>query len=143
MMTEQHQMLLRKHGTLIARILVGVFFLLGGIGKLTDATGTAGYLESVGWSVAPLFFAYLSGAIEAAAGAAIIVGWKMELAAGLMFLFVLLVSFLFHGPGSWADDQMQMISFMKNMALAGGLLYMKAYGAGDGWSLGKKHPQGM
>ena len=135
-MNENHRMLLQKHGTLLARILVGVFFLLGGIGKLTGAEMTAGMLESVSWP-APLFFAYLSGAIEALAGAAIIVGWKIEYAAGLMFLYVILVSFLFHGPGTWADDPFQLISFMKNLALAGGLLYIKAYGPGRGWSLGR------
>jgi len=135
-MNESHRMMLQKHATLIARILVGLFFLLGGISKLTGAEGTAMVLESVSWP-APLLFAYLAGAIEALAGAAIIVGWKIEYAAGLMFLYVILVSFLFHGPGSWEENPLQQINFMKNFALAGGLLYMKAYGAGTGWSLGR------
>ena len=137
MIQEHHRTLLQTHGTLLARILVGLFFLLGGISKLTGAEGTAEMLASVSWPM-PLLFAYLAGAIEALSGAAILVGWKLEYAAGLMFLFVILVSFLFHGPGLWGENPMQQISFMKNMALAGGLLYMMAYGSrGSTWVIEK------
>ncbi|MGL4280684.1 MAG: DoxX family membrane protein, partial [Albidovulum sp.] len=39
---------LRTYSPLIARILIGGFFLLAGVGKIGDVAGTAGYIQSVG-----------------------------------------------------------------------------------------------
>jgi uncharacterized membrane protein YphA (DoxX/SURF4 family) len=54
-----------------------------------------------------------------------------------MILFFLLITFLFHGPSTW-ENQMQQLMFMKNMFMTAGLIYVKAFGAGDGWSCSKK-----
>lgn len=127
---------LRTHGVLVARILMGGLFIQAGVSKLLDAGGTAGYIASAGLpeSVA---LAYLAGLFELVLGLALLVGKKMEEAAVLLAVFVLVVSFLFHGMGTWEVNPIQQALFVKNIAIIAGLLYMAAYGPGNGWKLDK------
>lgn len=133
-------LLFRTHGTLVGRILIGGFFLLAGLNKLmgeAGVAGTAGYIESVGLPV-PALLAWIALLIEIIFGLALIVGKKTSKAALGLAIFVILVSFIFHGPQLWADNAAQQMSFMKNIAILGGLLYLIAYGPGDGWHLAGK-----
>jgi len=130
MLKENHLNLFRKHGVLVARILVGAMFLLAGLSKLRDLGGTEAYINSVGIP-APALLALLVGLFELIAGAIIIFGVKyFREAALLLAVFTLFVSFPFHGPSMWAENPMQQVLFMKNMAIIAGLLYMVAYGSG-------------
>ncbi|MFT5849543.1 MAG: putative oxidoreductase [Patiriisocius sp.] len=110
------------------RILVGAFFLLAGVGKLTNIEGTAGYIASTGLPMST-FLAWDAGIFLVLAGGALIVGKYMKEALGLLALYTLLVTVLFHGPHLWADDPTggQQLNFMKNLALLGGILYMFAH----------------
>ena len=108
------------------RIIVGAYFLLAGLGKVADVSGTAGYIASVGFPAASAL-AVLAILIEVGLGLALIVGFRAKLAALLLAGFVLFISFPFHGPQMWAENPMQQISFMKNMALMGGLIFMAAH----------------
>lgn len=126
MLTEKHISFFKSYGVLLARILLGGFFVLAGINKLTSAESTASYMASAGFpeSVA---LAYLVGLFEVLAGAAIIFGKYMAEAALLLAVFVLVISFPFHGPSLWEENAMQQTLFTKNMAILAGLLYMIAY----------------
>ena len=110
------------------RIIVGAFFLLAGVGKIVDPAGTAAYIASVGMPM-PEVLAWMAALFLVAAGGAMIANYRTYYAAKLLVLFTLVVSFLFHGPQMWADDAsgMQHLSFMKNMAILGGLLVIAAY----------------
>jgi putative oxidoreductase len=138
MANESQRALVRKHGTLVARILIGALFLFAGLGKIKTFTGVAIYIGSAGLPV-PEVLAALTIAIEIAGGAALIVGYRIGAAAAALGTFTLLASVIFHHPGLWKDP-VQQIMFMKNLALVGGLIYVFAYGPGEGWSFGRTTP---
>lgn len=115
-----------RYFTPIGRIVLGAFFVLAGINKMMDITGTAGYIESVGFPAGTLL-AIVAIIIEVGVGGALMVGYKARYAALVLAVFTLVISFPFHGPSMWGDAPMQQIMFMKNMAIVGGLLFMAAH----------------
>ena len=109
---------------LAARILLGHMFLLAGINKITAYAGTQGYMEAMG---IPGMLLPAVIALEIAGGLAIIVGFKTHWVAYGLAGFSAVAAVLFHADFS---DQMQMIMFMKNWTIAGGLLMLAVHGAG-------------
>jgi putative oxidoreductase len=120
---------------LAARLLLAALFLPAGIGKLTGFAGTVGYIASVGLPM-PTVAAAVAAAVEVLGGLALIFGVGTRFAALALAFFTLVASFFFHAYWSLpADQQMtQQLMFFKNMAVAGGLLAVAAFGAG-GWSV--------
>ena len=112
---------------LIGRVLIAAMFLLAGIGKISGHAGTQGYMQSLGVPGALLPLVIALGVFGAVA---IIVGYRTRLFAAALAGFTLAAAFIFHGGA----DQMQQIMLLKNMAVAGGFLFLVARGAG-GWSL--------
>jgi len=111
---------------LAARVLLGHIFLLAGFSKLGEGyAGTAGYMESVGLpgGLLPVVIA-----LELVGGLMVIVGFKVKWAAYALAGFSLVAGIIFHSNFA---DQMQMILFMKNASIAGGLLLLSVYGAGE------------
>lgn len=107
------------------RIIMGAFFVLAGLGKVMDFSGTASYIEIMGLPM-PTVLAFIAIVIEVGIGGALLIGYKPRLAALLLAGFVFIISFPFHGPNMWSD-QMQQIMFMKNMAIVGALIFMAAH----------------
>jgi putative oxidoreductase len=125
----------RTHALLIARILMGALFIVSGVTKLNGGIdGTAMYIESAGLPAA-MALAWLAAILEVVAGAAIVLGYYFREAALALAVFVIVISFPFHGPATWETDALQQGIFLKNMAIAAGLLFMAAHGAGNTWSL--------
>lgn len=115
---------LRVLSPLIARILIGILFLLAGVGKVSDIAGTAGYIQSVGL---PGFLAWPATIFEIAIGIALIVGYQTRIVALAGAAFCIFTAVIFHNNFA---DQMQMVMFLKNLAIAGGFLMFYAHGAG-------------
>jgi putative oxidoreductase len=111
---------------LIGRILLSIIFILAGFGKLTAIAGTAQYFASFNLP-APTAVAVLAGLVELIAGLAILVGFQTRIAAYLLALFCIASALVAHMD--WADA-MQLINFQKNLAMAGGLIVLAAYGPG-------------
>ncbi len=109
---------------LVARILIGLLFLVAGVGKLGDVAGFTGFLTSGGL---PAFLAWPTIALEILGGVALIVGFQTRIFAVLLAGFTLLAALLYHFQPA---DQMQMTMFLKNLAIAGGLFLLFANGAG-------------
>ena len=110
---------------LVARILLGHIFLLAGFSKLGQGyAATAGYMDSMG---VPSLLLPAVIALEIGGGLMVILGFKAKWAAYALAGFSMIAGAIFHS--SFAD-QMQMIMFMKNMSIAGGLLLLSVYGAG-------------
>ena len=116
---------------LIGRILISALFLLNGIFKISNYDGTIGWMESVGMPGILLIPAII---LEIAGPVLIIIGYKTKLAAGLLSLFCIATAFIFHNDFA---NQMQLTSFLKNIALAGGFLILFVNGA-KGFSLDNK-----
>lgn len=108
------------------RILIGAFFLLAGISKFTDLSGTAGYIDAVGLPMASTV-ALLTALFETIAGLTLIVGRYTKQVSLLLVGFTLLAAALFHSPSTWSNSATQQLMFMKNIAIAGGLLFMSAH----------------
>jgi putative oxidoreductase len=115
---------LRTYSPLIARLIIGGFFLLAGVGKIADVAGTAGYIQSVGL---PGFLAWPAIIFEIALGLALIVGYQTRIAALAGAAFCIVTAVLFHNNFA---DQTQMIMFLKNFSIAGAFLMFFAHGAG-------------
>ncbi|WP_370322373.1 DoxX family protein [Oricola sp.] len=111
---------------LVARILLAFIFILSGVQKFFGIEGTAGYIASVGLPFATLLTVG-AAIVETFGGLAILVGFRTREAAWVLAAFTLVAGFLFHFQPA---DQMQMISFMKNLAITGGFLALAQIGAG-------------
>ncbi|QJQ07744.1 DoxX family protein [Undibacterium piscinae] len=70
--------------------------------------------------------------VELGGGMMLIVGWKARWAAAAMLIFTIVAAFIFHNFWAAAADQAQnqMIHFMKNISMAGGLLFVIIHGSG-------------
>ena len=111
---------------LIGRILIGVLFLMAGLSKLGAPAATQGYIASVGLP-AP-FAAYgVAVLIEVVGSVLLIVGFQVRVVATVLAVFTLVTALFFHNNFA---DQNQMIHFLKNVAILGGLLQVAAFGAG-------------
>src|SRR6185369_6298093 len=111
---------------LAGRILLAVLFLMSGISKVAAPTVTIGYIQAMGLP-APTG-AYLAAvAVEVIGSLLLIVGFRTRSAAIGLAVFTLLAAAFFHNNFA---DQNQMIHFMKNIAILGGLLQVAAFGAG-------------
>lgn len=123
--------MLDKFGPLLGRILIALLFIPEGIGTITDFQGTVGYIASQGLPM-PQAMAVAAIVIEVFVASALLVGFKTRWAALILTLFTLLTALLFHN--FWAvpaeQQMMQSINFYKNLAIAGGLLFVATFGAG-------------
>lgn len=115
---------LSKYSPLIARILIGAFFLLSGLGKLADPAAVAGYMEMVGLPGILLWPAIL---FEVALGLALILGYRTRHAALAGAGFCVVTAVLFHTNFA---NQVEMVMFLKNFSIAGAFLMFFAHGAG-------------
>ena len=111
---------------LVARILLSAIFIIAGLQKFGGIDGTAGYIGSVGLP-APMLLAWAAALFETLAGIAVLAGFRTREAAWLLAAFCAFTGLVFHFQPS---NQMQMISFMKNLAMAGGFLALSVAGPG-------------
>lgn len=117
------------------RLLLAALFLPAGIAKITGFAGTVGYIASVGLPAATLA-ALAAIFVEVVGGIALVLGLGTRLAALALAFFTLVASFIFHAYWAVPADQAYVteLSFFKNIAVAGGLMVLAAWGAG-GWSV--------
>ncbi|HZN23635.1 MAG TPA: DoxX family protein [Burkholderiales bacterium] len=107
-----------------SRVLLAHIFVISGWSKIAGYAGTQAYMTSVGLpgALLPLVIA-----LELLGGVALIVGFHTRWAALALAAFSIVAALIFHNNFA---DQMQMIAFMKNLAIAGGLLVLAQTGAG-------------
>ena len=110
-----------------ARLLMAQIFIISGFGKITAYGATQGYFSSLGLPM-PSVLLPLVILIELGGGLALLFGFKARWAAAVLAAFTLLAALIAHTNFA---DQMQMINFMKNLAMTGGLLMFVRYGAGQ------------
>ena len=129
---------LNRYGPLIGRILIAFIFVFSGFGKITGFEGMVGYIASKGLPL-PQLAAVAAIIVELGGGLMVAVGWKARWAAAAMLIFTAMAALFFHNFWAVPADQAQnqMIHFMKNISIMGGLLYVAAYGSGP-LSIGKE-----
>jgi putative oxidoreductase len=107
---------------LLGRIMLALIFILAGLGKIRDPAGTIGYMQSVGL---PGILLWPTVALEVLGGLALAVGHHTKAVPFALAVFTILTACIFHHNFA---DQMQMIMFLKNIAIAGGLLLLAVSG---------------
>jgi putative oxidoreductase len=127
-LTETNMNTQQNLADLLGRILISAIFLLAGLQKIGGYEATQAYMSAMGvpGALLPLVIA-----LEVGGALAVIAGYRTRLFAFLLAGFSIVSALLFHRA---LGDQMQFILFMKNLAMAGGFLFLVARGAGD-WSL--------
>jgi putative oxidoreductase len=116
---------MNRYADLIGRVLMALIFLSAGANKIVGYSGTQGYMESMG---VPGMLLPLVIVVELAGGLAMIAGYRTRLFAIALAGFCILSGALFHNNFA---NQMDMIMFMKNLAMAGGFLVLFANGPGE------------
>lgn len=122
---------LNRFGPLAGRILIALIFVLSGFGKITGFEGAVGYIASKGLPL-PQLAAVGAIIVELGGGIMLVLGWKARWAAAAMLAFTAVAALIFHNFWAVPADQAQgqMIHFMKNISILGGLLYVVVHGSG-------------
>jgi putative oxidoreductase len=116
---------------LAGRMLMSVLFLISGFFKIGGYSQMVPYSASKGLPMAGVAIA-CAAVLELAGGLAILIGFQTRIAAWLLFLYLIPVTFIFHNFWAMqgAEQQQNMINFLKNVAIMGGLVILATYGAG-------------
>jgi putative oxidoreductase len=116
---------------LIGRILIAAIFLVSGLAKLTDTPGTVAHMTAAGIPY-PDTLALIAGGAELLGALAIATGFLARVAGLGLLLYLIPTTLIFHAFWNAADQERmtQMVNFMKNLAIIGGLAVLMAQGAG-------------
>ena len=106
------------------RILIAIIFIAAGFGKFVDPATSQGYMAGFG---IPTFLLWPAAILELVGGIMLVVGFQTRITALLLAGFSVLSAIIFHSNFS---NPAEMISFMKNLAIAGGLLFLIHHGPG-------------
>lgn len=133
MISDAHRTCIRTHGTLVGRILLGLLFFVTGLNILMGPNGVGGFGQMLGGMGIPLavLAAWVIVLVKIVGGGALILGYRVGCAAGALIIFTLLTILFVH------NNAAELIQALKNLAIIGGLLYVIAYGAGEGWKISK------
>ena len=111
---------------LVGRVLLAAVFISAGWAKLMDPSMTAGWMASAGIPYSDMLI-WAVIAVELLGGLMVLVGFKARWAALAIAGFLVPTNIIFHSDFA---DQTQMMTFMKNAAIMGGMLMLVAHGAG-------------
>jgi putative oxidoreductase len=118
--------------TLLGRILIVLLYFQSGFSKIGNFEGATGYVASAGLPL-PAVGAALAVVVETLVALALLLGWQARWAALVMAVFTIAAALFFHKY--WAappEAQMgQFLNFYKNLSIAGGLLFIYAFGPGQ------------
>ena len=110
----------------IGRVLLSLIFIISGIVKLMDPAGTLAYIESAHLPMPQIAYA-VALFVELGLGLALLLGYRSQLAAAGIAVFTFVTALTFH---SNMADPVQVIMFLKNTTIIGGLLVVIAFGPG-------------
>ena len=116
---------------LLGRIFISALFLISAFNKIFNLEGSMSWMEGFGM---PGFLIFPAIAVEVILPIFVIVGYQARIAAGMLAVFCLMTAFIFHFDFS---NQSQLISFLKNIGLAGGFLFIVANGTKD-WAVDRE-----
>ena len=108
----------------VGRIFLSTIFLIEGANKIFNYEETIQYMENFG---VPGYLAIPAIILEILFPLLLIIGYQTKIAALVMMIFTIVVAIIFHTN---FDDQMQFITFFKDIAIAGGFIIIFVNGAG-------------
>jgi putative oxidoreductase len=110
----------------IGRLLIGLPFMMSGLGKLAAYGTTVAMIAAAGLPLPPLGFA-VAATVEFGGGLLLVLGYQGRPVAAVLAIFAVATAISLHRDFA---DQNQMFHFLKNVMIAGGLLQIVAFGAG-------------
>jgi putative oxidoreductase len=110
----------------VGRLLIGLPFAMSGLSKLAAVGPTTEMIRAAGLPL-PALALILAVIVELGGGLLLVAGFRARVVAGVLVVFSLATALAFHRNFA---DQNQMIHFLKNVMMAGGLLQIVAFGAG-------------
>ena len=113
---------------IFGRIFLSAIFLIAGVNKIFNYEGTTSYMESFG---IPGFLYIPVIIVEILFPLLIIIGYQTKISAFILAIFCISLAIIFHTDFS---NQMQLMSFLKNFAIAGGFIIIFVNGPGR-WSI--------
>lgn len=122
----------RDVAALVGRVLLAFMFVYSGFGKIGGFEGTAANIASKNLPL-PAIATTIAIVVEFVGGLMVVVGWKTRWAALAVAVFTFFASIFFHNFWAMPDAaaaRTNMIMFMKNIAVIGGLLLLYAFGPG-------------
>ena len=119
-------MIATRYLPFVGRLMIGIPFAMSGLGKLGAYGATTAMIGAAGLPFPPLAFV-IAVAVELGGGVLLIAGYQARFVAMALAAFALATAVSFHNNFA---DQNQMIHFLKNVMMAGGLLQIVAFGAG-------------
>lgn len=108
------------------RLLIASIYLFSGVGKILAPAATQTLIASAGLP-APILAYFIAIAIEVGGGILLVVGFRTRWVAAVMAVFTIATALSFHRDFA---NQDQLMHFMKNISMTGGLLQVVAFGAG-------------
>jgi putative oxidoreductase len=117
---------------LIGRILIAVLFAESAFGKITGFKMMVDYAKANGVTGGTEFLVIASTILEIVGLILLVVGYKVEIGSIALLIFMIPVTLIFHSFWKFTGMDMmnQMVQFMKNIAVIGGLLFILGMGAG-------------
>ncbi len=113
-------MTVERYIPIVGRSLIAALFILAGIAKII---GPAPFLAHMAEHRVPGFLLVAVIALEIGAGAGVLLGWKLRYTAGALAVFCLATALIFHTNLS---DKAERTSFVKDLAISGGLMVLAA-----------------
>lgn len=137
---EQFSNIVKGLTSLLARVLLAFIFLASAIGNgIPQFSQTVEYMASEGVPN-PRFALFGAIGLLLIGGLSVVAGSWTRIGAGFLLVYLAAATYYFHDFWQFTDAaqrQLQTIQFMKNLAIAGGLLALMAFGGGpwsvDGW----------
>ena len=122
---------MRDFAVPVGRLLLALIFIMSGYNKIMGWPGVVGAVEAKGLPI-PMLFGAGAILLELGGGLLVAIGYKARFGAAALIVFTVITTLLFHNYWGFegAERQMQMIAFMKNLSITGGLFLILAYGAG-------------
>ncbi len=119
--------------TVVGRLLLSIVFLMSAVGnKIPNFSGVSELMATQGVP-SPKFMLFGAIVFLLLGSLSVILGYKARIGASLLFVFLVMATFFFHDFWTLDDPQerqMQMIQFMKNLSMMGGMLFIVANGSG-------------
>ena len=113
----------------LGRLLLSSLFIWAGYTKLFvfGPAGTAAFFTKAGVPI-PEVAAWIAIIVELVGGILLLIGWQTRWVALVLAIWCLITGFAYHLPATAMMHDMT--HFYKNLVMAGGLLYVTAFGAG-------------
>lgn len=119
--------MLKKYIPLVARSFLAVIFIYTGLNKVFNFAQTSESMAKAGLPIVGVLLVFTI-AFQILGGLSIILGYKAEIGAILLIIFLIPATIVFHNP---VADPSQFNNFFKNLSIIGGLLLVLTYGSGS------------